>query len=383
MNCQYELTVIDGFKSGASAPVRPGAQLTIGDQIDCDIVLGELSNLDGLSKDRIEPSRATIRHNSASDAFSIQQLRGSVLVGGLAIAEGAAIDVALGTSVEIAGSMFVLHEIEQANSVLCAMPTADRESKAEPVDSSLLQAPKVAPKKTDNTFKYFGIAAAVCVAITAGLTYWIDSRALNSTEHDRASNLLLQIMAGAEYSQIELQQSGDGAIKVVGYVQQRSDLQLLRQSLHGMEKTVFVDVRVGEIMAESVASVFRVNNLEAVASSLASGEVLVKTTTSDLQLLDKVEAIAYVDVVGLKGLKIENSPPAAIQALVEPAGNDFETVPGKRIVMVMVTEPTYILTEDGSRYFTGSILPSGHKVKAILEKKVELELNQNTIEVVF
>jgi len=384
MNPAYTLSVVDGLKKGASVHLELDARLVIGDQIDCDIVLGDVAMLDDLLGDNArEPARTTLRHDSTAGTFLLQQVSGSVLLDGTAIAEGSEINVPLDTPVEIAGSVFVLNQHGQQAAE--PVPNADHQliDVSDSSESANAAEAKVEDdlesKQSNNRMMHLGIAAAFCIALAAVLTIWMDGKGLSVTAHDRASSLLAQLMEAPEYSQLELEQSGSGAIKVTGFVQQRAELQQLRKSLNGMEQTVFVDVSVGEIMAESVESVFMVNDVEALASSMANGEVL----TGDTQLLEKIEAIAYADVAGLESLTIENAPPAIIALAEKPASNDFETLPGKRIVMVMATEPTYILTEDGSRYFTGSILPSGHRVKAILEKTVELELNQNTIEVVF
>jgi len=277
--------------------------------------------------------------------------------------------------VHIAGSTFVLSKIVQASAAPVDESTEiQQDPQTEDIDSD------ITPKKSSGLIKKAGVAAVICLSIAAGLTYWIDGKYFTVTPHERAAQFVSQVIASPEYAHLSLEQAGNGNIKVVGHVQQRAQLHKLRNSLVGMERMVFIDVSVGEIMAESVASVFRVNKLDAITTSLASGEVLAETATADLELLSKVEAIAYADVAGLKSLEIKNAMPVVAK---QPVGNDFETLPGKRIVMVVSTEPTYILTEDGSRYFTGSILPSGHKVKAILAKKVELELDQNTIEVIF
>ena len=366
MRHHYELAVIAGHKSGARTPVFSDRRISIGDQYDCDIVLGGLATPDSSLAGNDVPIRITLHHDSNSGVFSLQVVEGSLLLDNVTVSTGSAVEVTPGSPVEIAGSTFVISKIVQASSA----PSAPI---IEHVDNQ--PAPSVAPSSPNSAIRKFGMAATVCVAIACGSAYWIDDKYFGITAHDQAIILLQRLMVRPEYSQLELLQSGDGAIQVVGHVHKRANLQQLRNSLSGMEQTVYVDVSVGEIMAESVASVFRVNGLEAVTSSVASGEVLVKSAATDLQLLKKIEAIAYTDVAGLKSLEIENTP--------LPVSNDFETMPGKRIVMVVSTEPTYILTEDGSRYFTGSILPSGHKVKAILEEKVKLELDQHTIEVIF
>ena len=47
--------------------------------------------------------------------------------------------------------------------------------------------------------------------------------------------------------------------------------------------------------------------------------------------------------------------------------------PGKRIASLVPGEPGYLVTADGSRYFVGAVLPSGHRVTAIAQQRVTLE----------
>ena len=58
-------------------------------------------------------------------------------------------------------------------------------------------------------------------------------------------------------------------------------------------------------------------------------------------------------------------PPAA------PLSDD----PGKRIASLVPGEPAYLVTADGSRYFVGALLPSGHRVTQIAKGSLTLELN--------
>jgi len=49
--------------------------------------------------------------------------------------------------------------------------------------------------------------------------------------------------------------------------------------------------------------------------------------------------------------------------------------PGKRIASIVSGEPSYVVTQDGSRYFPGAVLPSGHRIQQILPNEVVLDLH--------
>ena len=47
--------------------------------------------------------------------------------------------------------------------------------------------------------------------------------------------------------------------------------------------------------------------------------------------------------------------------------------PGKRVAAVVPGDPGYVVTVDGTRYFEGAMLPTGHRILAILSDRVQIE----------
>ncbi len=47
--------------------------------------------------------------------------------------------------------------------------------------------------------------------------------------------------------------------------------------------------------------------------------------------------------------------------------------PGKRVASIVPGATPYVVTADGTRYFLGALLPSGHRLAAITETEVMLE----------
>jgi type III secretion protein D len=76
------------------------------------------------------------------------------------------------------------------------------------------------------------------------------------------------------------------------------------------------------------------------------------------------------DVRGLQALEVRNTakptPPPA-----PPVSDD----PGKRIASLVPGDPGYLVTADGSRYFIGAQLPTGHRITQIDKSRVTLELH--------
>ena len=49
------------------------------------------------------------------------------------------------------------------------------------------------------------------------------------------------------------------------------------------------------------------------------------------------------------------------------------TDPGKRVAAIVPGDPAYVVTADGTRYFEGAMLPTGHRILAILSDRVQIE----------
>jgi len=170
---------------------------------------------------------------------------------------------------------------------------------------------------------------------------------------------------------------------VNGFLESRAELHEVRNLVQSStDATIEEDIQLGEELVDSVQSVFQVNDVAATVESVSKGSVLVRTNSDDMGLLERIEKIAYDDVADLEHLELINTiPVVTAEEEVEPKNNSVDSLPGKRIVLIVAGE--YIKTEDDSVYYQGSVLPSGHKVLAILDKKIQVVLDGNQTELTF
>ena len=71
----------------------------------------------------------------------------------------------------------------------------------------------------------------------------------------------------------------------------------------------------------------------------------------------------------LTTIEVRNTAPAQ-----RPGATPVLDDPGKRISSIVAGDPPYVVTSDGTRYFEGALLPTGHRIAAIEEHQVVLEL---------
>jgi len=131
------------------------------------------------------------------------------------------------------------------------------------------------------------------------------------------------------------------------------------------------DSSEAERRANAVAEVFRLHGVTVQAQARADGTVLVQAQERDSWRVEQAEKAARRDVPGLAGLSVRNQPPAAAATGARPP---LQADAGKRITAVVDhTETPYFVTADGSRYFVGALLPSGHRVLQIADQSVTVE----------
>ncbi len=123
--------------------------------------------------------------------------------------------------------------------------------------------------------------------------------------------------------------------------------------------------------AAAVAEVYRLHGLSVQAQAGGDGQVEVRVADGDAARGPAAQAAqqaALRDVPGLAGIAVKAGPAKPPQRPALPED------PGKRVTAVVAdAELPYLVTADGSRYFVGALLPSGHRVVQIAERQVSLE----------
>ena len=120
----------------------------------------------------------------------------------------------------------------------------------------------------------------------------------------------------------------------------------------------------------SAVDVFRLYGISAKASWSPEGELVLHTQERDAAKVQAAAAAAPRDIARLPALRVDNQPPAAVAAAAAPPPDD----PAKRLVAVIDNaDSPYFITADGSRYFSGALLPSGHRVVEIAGRAVVVE----------
>jgi type III secretion protein D len=128
-----------------------------------------------------------------------------------------------------------------------------------------------------------------------------------------------------------------------------------------------VDIVTGERLVDAVADVFRVQGVPVRAEYGGAGHVDVHAHEADADALARAAATARRDVAGLRELVVGNEPTTP-----PPQNTPVADDPGKRVAAIVPGDSPYVVTADGTRYFVGALLPTGHRVEAIEAHRVVL-----------
>jgi len=169
-------------------------------------------------------------------------------------------------------------------------------------------------------------------------------------------------------------QTDNNVLVLMGRVSQRSDIVELERFIEDHNFDVVVDVMDGQSTRSQLEDLFRINGVNSSTVFDEAGMLWAKTEEGDLDLLNDLRDVVANDMPALKKWDIANTAPDVPAAPAEP---------GKQVAMIVSDEPAFVLTVDQTRYFVGSLLPTGHRIAAIESGRVILEKDGDRSEMQF
>jgi type III secretion protein D len=211
-------------------------------------------------------------------------------------------------------------------------------------------------------------AGGALAAVSMGVLAFAYSALPGTPTPEQQARRAEALLHGAGWPKLTVRVQGQ-ALQVDGYLETQAQRSRAEQLLTAEGLSARWQVWVNEALAVAVQDVFRVHGLNARAETTGPGAVRVHTTTPDPAVLDGVRSSARRDVPGLAQLEIVNNP-------TPPSGGATPVIdePGKRLSAIVPGAPPYVVTADGTRYFEGALLPTGHRIHRIEQHQVVLEL---------
>lgn len=350
----YELRVLSGEQRGATSAVRLGDTLRIGRDWSNDVVLQDA----GDSAVRLQ------LHGDGSLALDVEG--GDCLIeGGTALAQGQPAMIPLYTPFTVGDTRLAVGRIGAPQ---WAMLFGDEtHAVAEPVQPATESTPAAAPAlRRAGWVPRLLTGGAALVALSVGALTLAWAMGHGSAAPAEQVQHLRQTLAHLGFGMLDAEYR-DGQLTVTGHLDTQAQRSRLEQVLVG-QSPARVAVWVNEQVAANVADVYRLNGISADVKSGGPGVVHVQTREADTDKLAHVQALARRDVPGLAQLVAANEAPPT-----SPRPEAMINDPGKRVAAIVPGDPAYVVTADGTRYFEGAMLPTGHRILAILSDRVQIE----------
>lgn len=345
-----ELRVLEGPQRGAVLPLLPDRSYSVGNRFGADIVLRQPTDSAGAS--------ASADISLRPEGLLVQAQTGHIQVGGTSLAAGESRLLPWSTPWQLGGTTLVACAVGSGASAAAHGP---------PIP------PCVAPVPTPARLRGWSLRLGTGggAVVVASLLTWALATAVapNSPRPEAVAQRAQAALHAAGMTAVTVSTpAGQGEPVVEGYLETfaqrtRAESLLAAQGLKPRFK-----VWINESLAQAVQDVYRVHGISAEVQTLGPGRVRVNTALADGSALQSVEKSVRRDVHGLNQLDVRNDPPPGVPSPV-PSLDD----PGKRVASIVTAEEPYVVTQDGTRYFIGALLPTGHRILAIADGRVELE----------
>jgi len=333
--------LIEGQKHGARTPISDSKLTSVGNDYDCDVMLG----LPGIEHALALPGAENEQKKLPVDfpKLEMQQhegrvflkvVRGNIQVGQKTLSEGGQSELLPDTPVKLGNSVFVVgptSALQKVESQLGSSPGSQLNSPLENLldvsavndvattdtgatdvaalteqsEQPELESAEVKPEKRAAVMlKAVAVVCVVVGGIVAVLNY---GKSADVPVPDASKAVAAELEQGG-FAGLSVALLDNDAVLVNGFLESRAELYEARSLVQAStDASVEWEVQTGEALVESVQSVFQVNG---------------------------VEKIAYDDVADLEHLELVNSVPVVAVEEAEQKNNSMDSIPGKRIVMI-------------------------------------------------
>ncbi len=353
-----ELRVLSGEQAGARAPLAPDRAVQVSTQYGSDIVL----------RDRAAQGQR-IRLAPVLEGVQLTVDAGEVTINGLVQAAPLQVMIPLYTAVKIGATAIAVGEPGSPlwNAIKAHIPAEQAGARYVADEPAAKATPTIAQRgRWPATLAIGGVG--LCAVALGGLAFayaLIPSGAPATSNMARAATLLRT----NQYTAVRVETNAQGGMVVRGRVADAAQKQRLTGLFAAAGLSPEWDVAVNGDVATAVREVFRLNGVAAQVDVDAAGQVAVRTSHADVGKLTAIEQSVKRDIAGLSMTLTNTPPPVGDDG--PPVGNDA----GKRIASIVPGDPAYVVTADGTRYFLGAMLPTGHTIRAIEGQQIVLERN--------
>lgn len=161
-----------------------------------------------------------------------------------------------------------------------------------------------------------------------------------------------------------------GQIAITGLVRGNSDAARLRQWAQLNHPDIMVNVTTITEAAEAATNLLAAQNVDAVARPSGADRLIIEGPFLPKDRQNELTRMLGKDLPRVAAFTFEPSTERGERGLAY-----FFNAPGYGAASFVSGDPGYIVTEDGTRWFPGASLPTGHKIIEIADNTVIVERN--------
>jgi type III secretion protein D len=360
------LRVLTGRNAGAEHSLPPDRRVLIGHSYDNDIVL------------RNAQSRGfALQVTPHGKLAALEVVAGEIVVLGRTLVAGERVTLEPYVPVRMSGIVFAIGENDETRwaaaselaahdpqAAITASDTAPRTNVSERIElrtqpirnryAAMLLAPKT-----------LLLAAALLLTVAVGTFVGTTLLAPPGPSPQELKRELVE--QGFGHLRVEQAESGDG-LAIVGLV--ANDDQLLQ--LRGWTERTHPDIALGVATltsaAEAADNLLAAHNVDASVRPSGLDGLLIETEFLPRDRQAELEALLRRDLPRVQFFTFTASPTLGQSDLAY-----FFNAPGYGAASFVAGDPGYIVTEDGTRWFAGANLPTGHTIVEITGNSVTVE----------
>lgn len=206
------------------------------------------------------------------------------------------------------------------------------------------------------------VGILILVSVTMPVVDALGLRGDPATRVERA-------MRAAGLTGLKAHRDGD-RLTVTGVVANEAQRTKATETLRGTGIDGTVAVQTSADLARAAADVARIHGLQAVARPIARTAVELRVTPLEPDQEQKLVQAVRGDVRALTRIALRDDLPPVEDVPLRTVQDAT-----KKVSTVVAGDPAFIQTVDGARYFSGAMMPSGHRLLGIRGNTVFLEKN--------
>lgn len=375
---QLVLRVIAGRQQGAEYRLSPGIHVTIGHHLHHDIVL---RNIDG--KD------ASLELRMTDGLARLSVVAGEILLLGHEVKAGESAPLPAFVPVKIGAVVFAIgspasERWEEASQLSAA--TDDREAAVSPAEGQpgVLSAPITIDRQIDGAIRHFSselrpLADAIAIerrwpiyaALVAGLLLvaillipvsgWISEQTYGASATD-------EMLARNGFADLTVTETADNGLIVSGVLANDEQLQQLRRLLDSSRPGTVVDVGTMDAIAAGVTDMLVAQNIDAEAKAGRGQNIRIVSEYLPADRQRELAAQIRADMPVIENISFEIDA-----ARGEPDLQYFFASEKYGLASFVDGDPAFITTADGTKWFKGAIVPTGHRILNIGNGAIRFE----------